>query len=345
MDQSQEHCNHGLSGLVNLGNTCYVNSVLQVLSHIQEFNEYISTYVNANQESKNMNQISILKEWNDLNDLLWHKNVIISPKRFLKVIQGYSKMKNNENFSGYDQNDSTEFLYFLFDIMHEEMKNKDASLKSNVQDKWKKLSSNKSFQPFVKKKLKSDFSIIDELFSGVCETTILDENENHISHSYQSFVMMDLPLVDTDLIPCIDEYFRDDELNAENENQYFDDTDNTYKDVTKQMRLIRSPHILIIHLKRWNANLRKNQRIIHYPHQLNMTPYIKSSNGESAKECTYELFAINNHSGNVFGGHYFSYIKNGNKWYTYNDTEVSMISESKLSTNKNYVLYYRKNQQ
>ena len=34
----------GLCGLINFGNTCYMNSAIQCLSHVKEFREYLYIY-------------------------------------------------------------------------------------------------------------------------------------------------------------------------------------------------------------------------------------------------------------------------------------------------------------
>ena len=58
----------------------------------------------------------------------------------------------------------------------------------------------------------------------------------------------------------------------------------------------------------------------------------------------YNLYAICNHMGGVLGGHYTSFVKNANgKWYHFNDTNVSEITNLKdLITPKAYCLFYRK---
>ena len=126
--------NGGLSGLCNLGNTCYINSCLQILSHCYELHEVINIINNTlnndtlNSDTLKSNTLNsnnlILKEWHDLKDLMWSKNCVVSPNRFLNAIHHISTIKDRELFSGYAQNDLPEFLIFLFDCFHEALERK-----------------------------------------------------------------------------------------------------------------------------------------------------------------------------------------------------------------------------
>ena len=41
MEKFNTYKDRGLTGLANLGNTCYINSCLQALSHCYEFNTFL----------------------------------------------------------------------------------------------------------------------------------------------------------------------------------------------------------------------------------------------------------------------------------------------------------------
>lgn len=47
----------------------------------------------------------------------------------------------------------------------------------------------------------------------------------------------------------------------------------------------------------------------------------------------YELYSVLIHAGSAFGGHYYAYIKSfqDGKWYNFNDSSVSEISEEELT--------------
>ena len=108
----------GLTGLANMGNTCFINTCIQVLSHTHELNTFLdSESCQTNMNNKLVDTI-LLKEWNNLRKLMWSQNCIIEPSRFIQIIQGVAKQKNRDLFTGYMQNDVSEFLLFLIDCFH-----------------------------------------------------------------------------------------------------------------------------------------------------------------------------------------------------------------------------------
>ena len=108
------------------------------------------------------------------------------------------------------------------------------------------------------------------------------------------------------------------------------------------MKFWSFPSILVFDLKRYNYQNKKNQSLVTFPlENLDLSKYIIGYNNQKFK---YDLYGICNHSGNVLGGHYTSFIKTANgKWYHFNDTNVTPIEDlSKLISPKAYCLFYKK---
>lgn len=329
----------GLTGLLNLGNSCYMNSVLQIIGNIHELNIFIDMFLTQN-SSRDINS-NFIKEWNDLRKLMWSKNVVIAPKRFKKTLEYVSKNKNNELFAGDDQNDATEFLNFLMNIFHETLKQKHSY--ENIPIEF--LSFRQSLSGFDKyfKSVHEYYSCIDLLFSVYLKTEYIEiTSENILATKYENMYAIDLPLNHLTIEECMKKFLSPEELNKKNNNQYYDENEKIYKDVKKKTTLVYSSKYLIIQLKRWNKNLRKNQRIIHF--DLNKELSVNNVDCKNVKRSIskeYKLVSIINHSGNIDGGHYTCVIKNENgKWYDYNDGIVKEIVSNKIICNKNYCLIY-----
>lgn len=332
--------NKGLSGLANLGNTCFINSCVQILSHTYELNNFLDNE-NYKKKLKNKYDSALLLEWDNLRKILWNENCVVSPGKFIKTIQKVAKLKKMEIFTGYSQNDVSEFLLFLIECFHNSLSREiSVTISGEPKNNTDELAI-KCFE-MVKKTYSKDYSEIWNLFYAVnvSEITRID-NGKILSLTPEPFFMVDLPIPsnikEPSLIDCFD-YYVDGEI-IEN---YKDDETNEKVNIKKRILFWSFPNILVIDLKRFNNRSQKNQIYISFPlYDLDLSKYVI---GYKTEEFKYELFGVCNHSGSTMGGHYTAYVKNANgTWYHFNDTSVSEIgrNESIIST-KAYVLFYRK---
>ena len=146
---------NGLSGLSNLGNSCYLNSTMQILGQIHEMNSYLS---NIN-ELNSIHDSALTVEWIMLYRLMWKKNVIISPNRFVHQIRQLSKLKGRDEFSGFDQNDANDYFYFAIECIHNSLNLKDST-------QTYRRTTEKKINNYLETIEKKDMSIVSKLFTS-----------------------------------------------------------------------------------------------------------------------------------------------------------------------------------
>ena len=111
------------------------------------------------------------------------------------------------------------------------------------------------------------------------------------------------------------------------------------EEAEKTIRFWSLPEVLIITLKRFGNNGRKNQKMIDFPlENLDLRKHVV---GYDKNSYVYDLYGICNHRG-TSGGHYTAFVKNANgKWYEFNDTTCKEINLEALKTPK-HCFFYRK---
>jgi|UniRef100_A0A6C0C117 ubiquitin carboxyl-terminal hydrolase 8 len=330
----------GFTGLQNLGNTCFMNSVLQCLSHTYEFSEYLDTGDYKKKLNRKPDSL-ILLEWDKLRKMMWDENCIISPGGFFTVIRKVARIKDKPLFTGYAQNDLPEFLTFILDCFHESiLREVDMKITGEIKNETDKLA--KECFTMMQNMYKKEYSEMLQTFYGIHVSKIETLGGDYLSSSPEPFLMLDLAIPNKKqptLVDCIDKYTEVEILNGDN--KVLNEKTNKKEDAEKRIQFWSLPQILIITLKRFSNSNRKNQALVDFPlDNLDLTKYIVGYNKTSY---IYELYGICNHSGGVLGGHYTSYVKsiNGN-WNHFNDQSVTKINESELKSPKAYCFFYRK---
>jgi len=333
----------GLTGLGNLGNTCFINSCIQILSHTYELNDFLDKGIYKKRLS-NKYESALLVEWDSLRTLMWSENCIISPGKFIKTIQKMAQIKKMDIFTGYSQNDLPEFLLFLVDCFHTSLAREvNMTINGSAQNTTDKI----AIQCFekIKSMYANEYSEIWNMFYGIHVSQIISlESGEVLSTTPEPYFMVNLSIPKENksptLINCFDLYVEGESL--ENENAWYNEVTKSKQNVKKKISYWSLPNILVIDIKRFNSNNIKNQILVDFPlEDLNLSKYVI---GYKKDSYVYTLYGICNHSGNVFGGHYTSYVKNANdKWYHFNDTNVSEIKDpTQLVSPKAYCLFYRK---
>jgi len=251
----------GFSGLMNIGNTCYLNASLQILSHIFELNQYLKGVTKLNE----IKDSTLTVEWILLYNLMWSKNCIISPNRYVNKIKNLSKEKENDTFCNFNQNDANEYFYFMLDCMHNSL---------NLIDTIKLKKTNDTLlNNEIDKYENKDCSIIHYLFCSFLKYTYLNKNTNAIEINKAEphfMVEISIPLVDNiKLEDCIRFTFQDEILDS----LWYDDKTKTSKQLIKKTTLGYLPIILVIHLKRWTNSLNKNKQIVNFNETLDMREF------------------------------------------------------------------------
>jgi|UniRef100_A0A6C0E6I9 ubiquitin carboxyl-terminal hydrolase 8 len=334
----------GLSGLANLGNTCFINSCMQIFSHTPELNKLLNDD-KYKQRLNNKPESRLLVEWDDLRKILWSQNCVIAPGKFLNSVQQIARIKHIDIFTGYSQNDLPEFLLFIIDCFHTALTRETRmTISGNVTNNTDKI----AIQCFemIKKMYSKDYSEIWELFYAIHISEIRSMDNNEIlDRTPEPFFIIDLPIPADNKQPslkqCFDLYTEGEVL--EGENAWYNEKTKQKQSIRKKITFWSFPPVLVIDFKRFNARNQKNQIHIDFPlDNLDLSDYVV---GYKKKSYQYELYGICNHSGGVMGGHYTSFVKNANgKWYHFNDTSVAEVDERQLVSPKAYCLFYRKKQ-
>ncbi|CAN1160618.1 Ubiquitin carboxyl-terminal hydrolase 5 [Linum perenne] len=181
----------GLTGLQNLGNTCFMNSAIQCLVHTPEFAKYFRE--DYRQEINWQNPFGMVGElalaFGDLLRKLWAPGrTPVAPRPFKAKLARFAPQ-----FSGYNQHDSQELLAFLLDGLHEDLNRVKQKPYIKSRDADGRPDEEVADEYWANHIARND-SIIVDVCQGQYKSTLVCPACNKISVTFDPFMYLSLPL-------------------------------------------------------------------------------------------------------------------------------------------------------
>ncbi|XP_023648434.1 ubiquitin carboxyl-terminal hydrolase 2-like isoform X2 [Paramormyrops kingsleyae] len=331
-----------LLGLKNLGNTCFMNSILQCLSNTQSLRDYcLNNSYRRELNSSSRGNGTLMEEFARLIQRLWTSSGsdAVGPSEFKTQIQKYAP-----RFVGYNQQDAQEFLRFLLDGLHNEVNRVTVRPRGHAED-LDHLPDDEKGKRMWNRYLEREDSKIVDLFVGQLKSSLTCCQCGYCSTVFDPFWDLSLPIAkkghgEVSLMDCMRLFTKEDVLDGDEKPTCY--RCKARRKCTKKFTIQRFPKILVLHLKRFSeARIRtsKLSTFVSFPlKELDLREFAS----ENSTNAVYNLYAVSNHSGTTMGGHYTAYCRNppSGEWYTFNDSRVTPMSSSQVRGSDAYVLFY-----
>ncbi|XP_012937309.1 ubiquitin carboxyl-terminal hydrolase 8 [Aplysia californica] len=330
-----------LTGLRNLGNTCYMNSTVQCLNNTTPLVTYfVNDYhlADVNRENSQGMHGEVVDDFAAVIKALWSQQYRSITPRDLKNTVG----KYNPMFAGYQQQDSQEFLTFLLDGLHEglnEVKKAPQIPEQNNEN----LPDHQAAETAWKHHRMLHRSVIVELFQGQLKSTLMCRTCRKTSVTFQAFMFLSLPIPASNrcsLKECIREFLKPEMMTGSS--KWKCPRCKVERDSEKKIDIWKLPPILLIGLNRFYSEgmwMQKKTTYVDFPTQeLDLSDAVIGPKPRKA----FNLYGVSNHYGTMEGGHYTACCRNpvNKKWHKFDDQDVYEISASDVKTSAAFVLYY-----
>jgi len=313
-----------ICGIINIGNNCYLNAGLQILSRCHGL---VKLLINSDYEKDEL--INLLVE--SMIILIFRKDKYYNPTKFIKCF-----CKRNKDFIIGQQNCSQDFIRTLLRNINDTYEKKTRYEYYTPEDIEKKAYKTYIFENniFPESKPYSLFSgMLKIQIKGIC--TNCKEKINN--YSFSNFVDQHIYLNSFNTRCKFSEVLR---KNIGQENKAFMKCPKCKEKLhlNSLSKFIKLPEIFIFTLERF---LVRNTVPIEPDEFINIYDLIDDACDIDKNQCYYELFAINIRKGKDLSfGHEICQIKQKNKWYTIDDGDY--YERQREYNEYSYGLFYRK---
>lgn len=264
----------GMVGLENLGATCYLNALLQMLFHINTFRKEVYDLPHEQEEMATSTTLAL-------------QNVFYKIQRDDSSVStvGLTKSFGWNSADAFQQQDVQEMMRILIDKLEECMKGSQRE------------------------------SALKNTFSGTIRSYIKCLNVDYVSQREEDFYDIQLDVSgNADIYQSFRKYIAKEILDGDN--QYDAGDGRGKQDAVKGVVFTKFPPVLTVHLKRFAFDVQKmGFTKIHdefkYPTVLDLNPFLDPDIAATAdpSDNIYRLHSVLIHAGEVYGGHYYAFIR------------------------------------
>ena len=327
-------------GLKNLGSTCYMNCILQCLSHTIPLRQF---YVSDEYKQYLNNRGDLSTAFKDVMIKLSNttSEYSVDPYDLKREVK-----EKTDIFSDNRQHDAHEFMIFLLNELHEEINRASEEGRKSPAD-------NETLEEACARHLTWEDSKISQLFSGMLRSDVCCSVCNNQSTAYVPFMDLSLPIrklrsklflcissdLNVQLADCLRMFLTKETLDKE-ERPYCNKC-NQLRTSTKQLIMAKLPTLLVIQLKRFSGVNGCSKRSTHVEFDDTLT--LRLEGKISTITYTYSLYGVVCHSGSLTGGHYTAYCKYKRNWSSFSDTIAKSVCWEQVRQQEAFILFYEDN--
>jgi ubiquitin carboxyl-terminal hydrolase 22/27/51 len=330
-DISHENYNYlGLRGLNNLGNTCFMNCILQSLCHNPLIRNYYLSKTKPVVQEQDSHSVA-LELQTLMSELYRGETKPYDPHCFL-----YTMWNVAGHLAGYHQQDAHEFLMAILGALSTPgdslaPANKESKVSNNIAD------------VVFGGELQSDVNCLQCGNTSTTMDPFLDISLHLKTHANESSSVL------SSLYECLQRYTRKEKLDRD---VYTCAKCGTKQESTKQLTIKSLPIVMCFHLKRFEHGFMEKKKgkqqamqkiddFIEFPVEIDLMPYTsKHIEGKENGSSIYSLFSVVQHVGSMESGHYTCYVKHNGQWFLCDDSTVYIANEDDVMSCQAYLLFY-----